>query len=161
LDILFKPHYYFNDNLHNANDFKILDCIAVIKKVKNALNLDLEAFKVLNIEYGLNFLSPIDIKDLITYLAYHSTNEFRTDTGLPFSKKSYSFKPNGTANEYKIIKAYAKDIQFPDFCDKDTGRFEVKSKKSRFINPLGIYKATDLLNLNVYYTLAESLILEF
>jgi hypothetical protein len=161
LDILFKPHYYFNDNLHNANDFKIHHCIAVIKKVKNALNLDLEAFKVLNIEYGLNFLSPIDIKDLITYLAYHSTNEFRTDTGLPFSKKSYSFKPNGTANEYKIIKAYAKDIQFPDFCDKDTGRFEVKSKKSRFINPLGIYKATDLLNLNVYYTLAESLILEF
>ena len=25
IDILFKPHYYFNDNLPNANDFRAID----------------------------------------------------------------------------------------------------------------------------------------
>lgn len=161
LDILFKPHYYFNNNLHNANDFKIIDCIAVIYEVKNALNLDLEVFKVINIEYGLNVLSPIDIRHLITYIAYHSKNEFKTDTGLPYSKKSYSVTKYGTANQYKIIKAYAKGLQFPKYSDINTFRFEVKSKKSRFINKLGTFNLADLLNLNVYFALANSLIVEF
>ena len=161
LDILFKPHYYFNDNLHNANDFKIIDCIAVIYEVKNALNLDLEVFKVINIEYGLNILSPIDIRNLITYIIYHSKNEFKTDTGLSYSKKSYSVTKYGTANQYKIIKAYAKGLQFPRYSDINTFRFEVKSKKSRFINKLGVYSLTDLLHVNVYFALVNSLIVEF
>lgn len=161
LDILFKPHYYFYDNIHNAKDFNIIDCIVVINEVKNALNLDLEVFKVINIEYGLNVLSPIDIKDLITYILYHSKNEFRTDTGLPFSKKSYSVTKHGTANQHKIIKAYAKGLQFPKYSDINTFRFEVKSKKSRFINKLGVYNLTDLLNVNVYLAMVNSLIVEF
>lgn len=160
LDILFKPHYYFNDNIHNANDFHIIYCIAIINEVKNALNLDLEVFKVINIEYGLNVLSPIDIKDLITYIVYHSKNEFRTDTGLPYSKKSYSVTKYGTANQHKIIKAYAKGLQFPKYSDINTFRFEVKSKKSRFINKLGVYNLTDLLNVNVYFAMVNSLIVE-
>jgi hypothetical protein len=161
LEIRFKPHYYFNDNLHNANDFRIIDCINILVEVKNVLKIDLQAFKVVNIEYGLNCISIIDIKYLITYLAYHEKNEFRTDTNLPFSKKSYSVTPNGTANQYKIIKAYAKGLQFPNDTDINTFRFEVKSKKSRFINQLGIYNAEDLLNPNVYLILIESLINEF
>lgn len=32
LEILFKPHYYFNDNLHNANDFSVQDCINVLNE---------------------------------------------------------------------------------------------------------------------------------
>ena len=161
LEILFKPHYYFNDNVHNANDFNIKDCVRTIKEVKNALNIDATMFKVINIEYGLNIISPIDIRNLINYLAYHSKNEFRTDTGLPFSKKSYSVKPDGTANEYKIIKAYAKGIQFPLYTDINTFRFEVKSKKSRFINSFGIISLNDLLDVNVYFSLKENLIIEF
>jgi hypothetical protein len=161
LEIRFKPHYYFNDNLHNANDFRIIDCINVLVEVKNTLKIELQAFKVVNIEYGSNCISPIDIKDLITYLAYHEKNEFRTDIELPYSKKSYSATANGTANQYKIIKAYAKGLQFPNDANINTFRFEVKSKKSRFINQLGIYTADDLLNPNVYLTLVESLINEF
>jgi hypothetical protein len=161
LDILFKPHYYFNDDLHNANDFSITNCAMVLNRVKTALNLDLEVFKVINIEYGLNVLSPIDIKDLITYIVYHSKNEFRTDTGLPYSKKSYSVTKHGTANQHKIIKAYAKGLQFPKYSDINTFRFEVKSKKSRFINKLGVYNLTDLLNVNAYLAMVNSLIVEF
>lgn len=162
LDILFKPHYCFNDNLHNANDFKIVDCINVINNLKDLFKIDLMRLKVINIEFGLNVISPIDIKDLITFLAYHEKNEFRTDTDLPYSKKSYSTNKKGTANDYKIIKAYAKGIQFPQYTDINTFRFEVKSKQRKYCKyPLGIYTANDLLNVNVYYKMIETLIKEF
>lgn len=161
LEILFKPHYYFNDGLHNANDFTIMDCIDVLVGVRNVLKIDLKVFKVVNIEYGLNVVSPIDVKDLITYIAYHERNEFRSDLGLAYSKKSYFVNANGTANQYKTIKAYAKGLQFPKYADINTFRFEVKSKKSRFINQLGIYTADNLLNPNVYLVMAVSLVNEF
>ena len=163
LDILFKPHYYFNNNLHNANDFKIVDCINVISNFKEIFKIDLAYLKVVNIEFGLNVISPIDIKDLIMYLAYHEKNEFRTDTGLAYSKKSYSTNKNGTAfNEYKIIKAYAKGLQFPQHTNIDTFRFEIKSKERKYcINQLAVHTAIDLLNVDVYSKMIETLIKEF
>ena len=134
IDILFKPHYYFNDNLHNANDFRAIDCINAVLELKNTFNIDLKLLKVVNIEFGINVLSPIDIKKLITFLLYHEKNEFKTDIGLAFSKKSFRATTTGMINSYKIIKAYAKGLQFPQYTDINTFRFEVKSKKSKYIN---------------------------
>ncbi|RTY94328.1 hypothetical protein EKL32_11260 [Flavobacterium sp. GSN2] len=161
LEILFKPHYYFNGNLHNANDFTAIDSINIIKEFKTTFNINLMNLKVVNIEYGLNVISSIDIKDLITYLAYHEKNEFRTDIGLPYSKKSYRIDKNGRANQYKIIKAYAKGIQFPKFTDINTFRFEVKSKESKYIRELGVKTLSDLLNKDVYVLMADNIIKEF
>ena len=79
LKISFLPHYYFNSNLHNANDFKVLDCMNIINEFKNNFKIDLEQLKIINLEFGLNVISPIAIKDLITFLAYHNQNEFKTD----------------------------------------------------------------------------------
>jgi len=162
LDILIKPHYYFNDNLHNANDFDINDCNKIIRGFKNDFKVDLTRLKVVNIEFGLNVISPIDIKELIMYIAYHEKNEFRTDTNLPYSKKSYSTNKSGTANGYKVIKAYAKGIQFPKYCNQNTFRFEVKSKELKYCrDQLGINNANDLLNTGVYFKMIEVLIKEF
>jgi hypothetical protein len=162
LDILLKPHYYFNGNLHNANDFRITDCINVINEFKNDFKIDLNLLKVVNIEFGLNVISPIDIKDLITFLAYHERNEFRTDAGLSFSKKSYKPTKNGTANKYKFIKAYAKGLQFPTYCSINTFRFEVSSKMNKYCKrELTVNTANNLLNLEVYYKMADLLLKEF
>jgi hypothetical protein len=161
IDILFKPHYYFNDNLHNANDFKIVDCIETISRLKNTFKIDLKLLKVVNIEFGINVLSPIDIKKLINYIQYHEKNEFKTDAGLAFSKKSFRANPNGTNNQYKVIKAYAKGLQFPQYTDANTFRFEIKSKKSNYIKKLGIYTANDLLNFDCYLFLSTTLKEEF
>jgi hypothetical protein len=161
LDILFKPHYYFNDNLHNANDFKIVDCINVLNEFKNTFNIELTNLKVVNIEFGLNVISPIDIKDLIRFLAYHERNEFRTDTGLAYSKKSSSIDKYGKTNDYKIIKAYAKGIHFPNHCNFDTFRFEIKSKQSKYINTLNVFNLKDLLNSEVYDEMIKTIIKEF
>jgi len=161
LEILFKPHYYFNDNLHNANEFKIIDCINILQQVQKSINIDLNVFKVVNIEFGINVQSPILIENLITYLAYHEKNEFVTDTQYRYSKKSYKANPNGTANTYKIIKAYAKGLQYPDFCDINTFRFEVKSKQSKYIHRLGINTANDLKTPFAYFNMVNFLEHEF
>jgi hypothetical protein len=162
LKISFFPHYYFNDNLHNANNFKVIDCINVILEFKNTFKIDWEKLRIINIEFGINVLSPIDVKDLIMFLAYHNQNEFRTDIQYPFSKKSYLVnKRSQRPNDYKTIKAYAKGIQFPDFCDKNTFRFEIKSDQSKYINKLGIFNINDLLKVDVYERFSDKLILEF
>ena len=162
LKISFFPHYYFNGNLHNANDFKVIDCINVISEFKNTFEIDWEKLRVINIEFGINVLSPIDVKDLIMFLVYHNQNEFRTDIQYPFSKKSYLVnKRSQRPNDYKTIKAYAKGLQFPKFTDINTFRFEVKSRESAYINKLGILNLNDLLKVNVYYLLIDKLIEEF
>jgi hypothetical protein len=162
LKISFFPHYYNNNNLHNANDFKITDCIKVVSELINSFNVDWEKLNIINIEFGINIISPIDIKDLITFLSYHNQNAFITDNQYPFSKKSYSTNKRGIIiNDYKSIKAYAKGIQFPDYCDKNTFRFEVKSDQSKYFNRLGIFTIKDLLNVEIYETLSATLIEEF
>lgn len=161
VEVLFKPHYYFNGGLHNANDFKIKDCINVVLELKNTFKIDLKLLKIINIEFGINVLSPIDIKKLIAFILYHEKNEFKTDVGLAFSKKSFRANPNGTINHYKIIKAYAKGLQFPQYSDINTFRFEIKSKQSKYINQFGIYTANDLLNFDCYFKMANEIKNEF
>lgn len=161
VDIIFKPHYYFNDGLHNANDFKVIDCIQTILELKTLFKIDLDLLKIVNIEFGLNIVSPIDIKNLIAFLLYHERNEFKTDLGLAYSKKSFKANANGTMNTYKIIKAYAKGLQFPEHCNINTFRFEIKSKQSKYFNQFGIYTANDLLKYDCYVKISNEIINEF
>lgn len=162
LKISFLPHYYFNGNLHNANDFNIVDCIKILLEFKNTFEIDWEKLKIKNLEFAINIVSPICIKDLITFLSYHEQNLFIPNPEYRFSKLSHSFnKTTGRANNNKIIKAYAKGLQFPEHCHINTFRFEVKSRESAYINRLGIFNLNDLLNANVYYLLIDKLIEEF
>lgn len=162
LEILFKPHYYFNNNIHNANDFKAIDCINILTEIKETFNLPVNELKILNIEFGLNAISPIPCKNLIEYTYYHEKNLFITSSdSLRYSKISYKHRDNGTANTYKMIKFYAKGLQFPQHIDSNTFRYEVKSKRTNYIKSLGISTYADLLKLKTYNTLAETLIKEF
>ena len=162
LEILFKPHYYFNGNKHNANDFTVKDFIYTIIYLQQTLNISLNLCLIMNIEYGVNIVSPVCIKDLINYIKYHFKNEFLNHTGLQYSK--YSSKPNktGKPNLYKIIKAYAKGLQFPDFCHINTFRFEIKSNRTEYIKKkIGVITLQDLLVLEPYKKMSENLISEF
>lgn len=161
VEILFKPHYYFNNGLHNANDFTINDCINIILEFKNTFKIDLHLLKVKNIEFGINILSPICIKKLIAFIQYHERNEFKSEVGLAYCKRSSKVNLKGINNKYKSIKAYAKGIQFPEYTHIDTFRFEVKSKESKYINRLGVYTANDLLNFDCYLNMANEIINEF
>lgn len=163
LEILFRPLYYFNENLHNANDFTALNNVEVLNEFINDFQLDevLGEMQIINLEFGINAVCPMDVRDLITFAKYHSRNEFVNDDGLKYSKKSYRTNPDGKANQYKIIKFYAKSIQFPEYAEPNLFRFEVKSKKSKYINSLGIFNLSDLLREETYQTLKSAILNEF
>lgn len=159
MEILIRPHYYYNDNLHNANDFTAYDCAETLKNVLESFKIvDLKKYQVVNIEFGLNYLFPNYGKDLIPYTEYWKKNQFYTDNELPYSKRSYRTNPNGRANTYKIIKMYCKGIQHPNHCDPNTLRFEIKSKQSKYISKLGINDIGDCLLSGVYKTMCTEII---
>lgn len=161
LDILFKPHYYFNNNKHNGNDFTALNSISVIADFIKTFGITEPMFKLLpiiNIEYGLNFILEPYNEEIISFLGYHSRNEFRTDTGLKYSKKAFSFNKRDKANRYLIIKFYWKGIQFPNIIDKRTLRFEVKTCEYKRVKSLGIKNIGDLLNFNTYLEMKRDII---
>lgn len=158
LVIGFKPHYWFNGNKHNANDFSAENCIKTIVKFIEIFEIeDYNKYSINNLEYGLNFLLPGYGKELIGHNIYHGTIEFRLDKDLRFSKRAHSFDKSGKPNVYSYAKLYSKGFQYPEYCSEDTLRFEMGTKKSGNVNNLGIYHIGDLLNIQVYFNLKKSL----
>ena len=163
IEICFNPHYIFNNNhLHNGNDFTPLEAVKTIRQTFLSIGFEEGQFKylkVVNIEYGLNLDTGLPIENIINGILYTKKKPFV----IPVEEWQY-FKISDST-KYKIIKAYAKGIQFEDFpeygIDRNTFRFEVRSKQSKFINKLGIYNVADLLNLKVYNALSQSLINEW
>lgn len=160
VELCFSPHYYFNDDLHNGNDFTPSDCIATIIKIMQVLDIseqEMRDFRLTNLEHGLNLNPDIDIKNLITGIIYTKKTKFRPNKG------DYSIISDST--KYKEIKAYAKGIQFSDNPEYsipfDCFRFEVRSKQHKAIKRLGIATLADLTNMDKYTALYQSLITEW
>jgi len=159
MEILLSPHYYRNNNLHNADDFRALDCISTIREIGDLFGIkSLEKWQVINIEYGLNFVLPNYGKELVVFAEYWKKTPFRYDTELAYSKKSYVVKKNGAANTYKIIKLYCKHSQFPEYCEHDTIRIEIKSKQSKYIERIGLAHLGHLLDSRPYLLMKQELI---
>ncbi|MEC3966794.1 hypothetical protein [Flagellimonas halotolerans] len=160
LEIRFKPHYWFNNDQHNANDFTPYQAIDTIQRFISLFHIHhLEHFKVVNLEYGLNFILDGYGKELISFPIYHIKNEFNRDKENYYSKKAYSVNKKGKANDkYLLLKFYSKGFQYPEYCHEDTLRFEVKTKRSKRINPLGIFHLGDLLNIEPYYKMKADII---
>lgn len=154
IEISGSIHYFFNDNLHNANDFSIEQCIETICFIKEIFFLDLEKCFLINLEYGVNILPRIPISELILNLIYHDRNPFIRNTEHPQSRVAGFSK-------YKQAKAYNKGVQFPQFCNENTFRFEIKTSEAKYINRLGIKTLQDLTNTKNYVPLINSLLAEW
>ncbi|WP_167616990.1 hypothetical protein [Maribellus sediminis] len=161
LEITGSLHKYFNNGSHNANDFSITNCIQTVSELKKVFDLDLKSCQIINLEFGLNILPTIDIKELINNLIYYGKNEFRSLPDIQYAKQAGSYNSHKRLNEYKIIKAYAKGFQHFDglvCCDYNTLRFEIKSKQSKYINHLDVFSLEDLISFETYKTLATEII---
>ena len=160
--IILSPHYHYNGYFHNGNDFTPKNAIKSLTDILVYLNLEPHEYselEVINIEFGLNIVPQKNIKDLIYGLSYYKKTMFQT----PVSNLPYYKKTNATG--YKQIKAYAKGLQFEDYpeygIDRNTFRFEVKSKESNNIKKYGIYSVNDLVKLDVYNDLGQVLLNEW
>lgn len=160
LEINTSPHYHSNHYCHNGDDFTPLQAIETITNILTYLGIDRKEFnclKVVNIEFGVNIIPDVDVKNLINGLLFYKKTPFKVGD-FPYFKKT-------DATSYKQIKAYAKGLQFEDFqeygINPNTFRFEVKSKQAKNICKYGITTADDLLNLETYNRLGQILIDEW
>ena len=153
LEVSGSIHYFYNDGLHNADDFYIEDCIRAIIQIQNIFNIDLNKCQLINLEYGVNINPIINVTDLIQSLIYHEKRQFTRPTAY------FSFKLAGN-DAYKQIKAYDKGVQFPQQCE-NTFRFEVRSRQAKFIHSLGLFTLQDLTNIYNYDVLIASLLKEW
>ena len=153
LEISGSIHYFYNDELHNADDFYIEDCISAIIQIKNLFDLDLNKCKLINLEYGVNINPIINVTDLVHNLIYHSTRQFVRTT------IHNDFKQAGN-EAYKQVKAYNKSVQFPHECE-NTFRFEVRTREHKFLKKLGIVSLQDLVEISNYDKLITSLLNEW
>lgn len=153
LEVSGSVHYFYNDGLHNADDFYIEDCISAIIQIQNIFNIDLNKCQLINLEYGVNINPIINVTDLIQSLIYHEKRQFTRPTTY------FSFKLAGN-EAYKQIKAYDKGVQFPQQCE-NTFRFEVRSRQAKFIHSLGLFTLQDLTNIYNYDVLIASLLKEW
>ena len=146
-------HYFYNDGLHNADDFYIEYCINAINQIKDLFSIDLNKCQIINLEYGVNINPIINVTDLIHNLVYHEKRQFtRPTTHCSFKLAGYE--------AYKQIKAYDKSVQFPHECE-NTFRFEVRSRQAKFIHSLGLFTLHDLTLLENYNILIASLLKEW
>jgi hypothetical protein len=153
LEITGSIHYFFNNGLHNANDFYISDCIDTIMQIKDIFSLDLCKCFLINLEYGVNINPIIPVSELIHNLIYHEKRQFTR----PNTHFNYKIAGN---EAYKQIKAYDKSVQFPNHSE-NMFRFEVKTKQAKFIHSLGLFTLQDLINKDNYNLLITSLLKEW
>ena len=154
----FKPHYWYNGDKHNANDFNAIQCIKTMQKFIDLFEIkESNFYPVNNIEYGLNFLFNNYGKEFIGYNIYHSRNEFIQDQEHKYAKRAHSYT-KGKPNYYLYAKLYSKGFQFPEYCNSNTLRFELGSRERKYIKKLGIETIEDLLNIKTYYKLKNALI---
>ena len=176
LVIELKPHYLFNDNVHNSNKFKASDCIKVIQDFIKTFELSAVgclALRVVGIEAGVNFLAHFKErkygKELIEKVNLHGANKFLHHNKLEYSKASFYAGKDGKTTDIIGDKFYSKGIQssengvnFSRYCDIDTLRYEFKSQRSQWIKEnLKIDTLLDLLNIESYILASEILIKRF
>ena len=163
VEIVFLPHYHYNNYKHNGNDCSPLNCIKAIQEILDDLEFlksEYADLKVVNIEFGFNLILNIYFGLIIDGLLFHKkTNFYKKLKYLP-----YYLITDSTA--HKQIKVYAKGLQCHEKLNafevgKNTLRIEVKSKQSKYINKLDIYTAKDLLNLRKYDRLIDEVLKEW
>lgn len=158
VEIRLKPHYIFNNHLHNANDFSPSDCIRVINEVFSFLSVEQNEFKefyIINIEIGLNMILNRNVESFMNGVIYYKKSPFKIN-------KNINSKISDTS-ERKQIKIYAKGLQFKDLkeINNNTIRYEIKSKKSNYIKKtLGIKNLYDLILTKTYSNVFTELIKE-
>lgn len=133
----------------------------MLNEFRSKFKVDFSEFAIQNIEFGVNVVSPIDVRQLVEWIEQHAKNDFRYISGLEDYKESFKTGKNNRYNRYKVIKAYAKGAQYFEYCDANTFRFEVKSKQSKYIRQLGIDSFADLLTVEPYQRMAETILKEF
>lgn len=111
-------HKYFNDGLHNHNQFTYKDYLEALKRLKNDFAVLPENLYIYTLEYGVNIKPPIKTKLILNGVLMHR----QIENGKGIKNKSGHYKQ--FKHDKYIIKVYDKAKQ--NKLKEDLLRFEIK-----------------------------------
>lgn len=129
-------HKYFNDGIHNWNDFTRVDLWDTIHDLCSWLEIDPDDANLHNLEFGVNVVVPWPPKELIRDLIAYK--------GIPFERQT--MPKNGSYQQARVtgyfVKCYDKGSQYLQ--DSHILRFEVKVTAMRYFKNVEIRTLGDL-----------------
>lgn len=138
-------HKYYNNGLHNYNDFSEDLCKLTIIKLCNEFEIHPSAIILENLEIGINFLPPIKTNDILDLCFLHSTKPFESKYDNEYGKYIQC------VHSQYLIKIYNKALHYTgkgyEF-EEEIMRFEIKFLVMEKLNKLGIYTLDDLMNFD-------------
>jgi hypothetical protein len=143
-------HKYFNDGIHNYNDFTFENIVTTVIDLCKKININPYRAVLNNLEFGVNVIVPFDIKDFLKSIISYN--------GTPFQL----FNIEGAMgieclkNDF-IIKFYNKSLQYDQH--ENILRFEIKVKSMKFFKDkkIKLHTLSDLLTIDIYPQLASIL----
>ena len=134
--ILGSIHKYYNNGIHNYNDFDFKNFNNSINELLTVLKIKSIDCKLCAIEIGLNIIPVIPTNTFLDNCFLHSVKPFKELGGKARYKQSEH-------SQYKV-KIYNKALQYN--CKSEILRFELKFIKMQRINKLGYYTLNDISN---------------
>ncbi|OWP85281.1 hypothetical protein BWK59_00650 [Flavobacterium davisii] len=136
-------HKYWNDGLHNYNDFNQEAINVVLGELKVKFNISPQQCVIKCLEIGINLTLPLQTSEIINYCFLHKTK--------PFEHKYNSNKGNykQCVHQHYVVKIYDKAKQFKSknyqIID-EIFRLEIKYKGIAKLKGKRISTLQDLLN---------------
>ena len=130
-------HYFYNEGLHNYNQYTLEDVRRTLIKLNDELGINPQTARIQSLEFGVNL--PTDPTPFIKNLVTHKTNTFNrfdilNSNGKQTLKKGKQF----------VLKCYDKGLQNRDYTSLQILRFEYKCLKMELISEHPVY-LSDLL----------------
>ena len=131
-------HKYYNQGIHNYNDFSKSAFLVVLNELNSLFNINPCQLKIVGLEYGINIEPPIKSDEIISNLIMHKKVEFENTI-------------NNTSGNYKqarhfdyILKIYNKSKQYK--LNDEVIRIEIKQNNWREYRNLGIITLQDFMD---------------
>jgi len=133
-------HKYFNNGLHNYNDFNKYDFDHSIQRLTNFLNIETSSMRIIHLEYGFNLNLDTQVDSILNNLMVHK----RVEMEQPINDK------RGKYNQFKhsnyIIKIYDKGKQYKQ--PKNILRIEIKQTNWSEYRLKGIITLNDFVQVD-------------
>lgn len=142
-------HKFWNNGIHNYNDFHLTNVLNIIDEWVNIFGAEILNAKIDNIEFGVNIKPPIQTDEILRNVLLHKRVKFKTGT---FFNSNYK----ECAHEHYCIKIYDKALQYKQ--PNDILRIECKYIRMVELNRIGIYSYKDLRKPEIYPELERMLI---
>ena len=135
-------HYFYNNGDHNHNDFTHINLLETLKNISLLVEVDLYNIIILNIEFGVNTLPNFNPNCIINNMLIHRKEEFL---------KPFNFNFKVSKHQRFWLKVYNKGEHFKR--PNNILRIELKYKKMRDLNKLGLHSFEDLTNPTLFNNL--------